>query len=333
MTRTHEKTSTRLSAFPRSALTMGVLLIPLILGGCRERSRQPDPETTAALRAEGQALFGGPLQTPLVAPRVLAEDEPGQAPPSFADALERGELGEPGAPPPVIAPSEGWSILITRIAEGAEASAAAQLERIRTDGGLPEAVMQRRGGGLVIAVGSFASPTEEQARRELQRVRDVRVGGAKPYTYAFFAPPTGDIPGANPEWDLRNARKRFGSEAEYTLQIGVYARVGEGMPGPEEVAQFRAAAEKAVAALRADGEQAFYFHGPTSSTVTVGVFSEDDHDSTIAPPIESRRLRETRERHPNNLVNGAGFRETLRTDSGTAVSRLQRSQLVQIPRG
>ncbi|MFI4897328.1 MAG: hypothetical protein ACIARR_05845 [Phycisphaerales bacterium JB059] len=272
------------------------------------------------------------MQTPLVAPRVLAEDEASSAPPSFAESLERGELGEPGGAPPVVAPSEGWSILITRIAEGTEASAAAQLDRVRTSGGLPEAVLQRRRGGLVIAVGSFGSPTEERARRELQRVRDIRVGGAKPYAYAFFAPPTGEIPGTNPEWDLRNVRRRFGSEAEYTLQIGVYARVGGGVPSPSEVAEFRAAAEKAVAALRADGEQAFYFHGPTSSTVTVGVFSEDDHDSSIVPPIESMRLRETRERHPNNLVNGAGFRETLRTDTGTAVSRLQRSQLVQIPR-
>lgn len=338
MTRTIQKTSPFAPPFPRLLLLAGFLFFAPTIGGCRERNRQPDPETTASLRREGEALFGGPIQTPLVAPRVLDEGEP--APPSFAESLsERSPSsagqGAPsgGAGAPIISPAEGWSILISRVPEGSEGDAAGRLERIRTRGGLPDAALQRRGGGLVIAVGSFASPTSPEAKAALARVRATQVNGARPYAYAFFAPPTGEgVAGSNPEWDLRNVRARLGSNAEYTLQVGVYARVGGGVPTPEEVAEFRRAAEQAVASLRADGEQAFYYHGPTSSTITIGAFDASEHDSSVSPPIESRHLRELRKRHPHNLVNGAGFRETATTDSGRSIQRLQRSQLVQIPR-
>lgn len=310
----------------------GILFLPPVTGGCRERSRQPDPETTASLRSEGEALFGSPLQTPLVAPRVLDEDEPSIVPPSFAESLSEPSRGEGEAP--VISAAPGWSILVSRVPEGAEGSAASRLQQVRTSGGLPGATLQRRGGGLVIAVGSYASPTDADAKAALQRVRSTQVNAARPYAYAFFAPPTGEgVTGSNPEWDLRQVRSRLGSSAEYSLQVGVYARVGSGVPGPDEVAEFRRAAEQAVASLRADGEQAFYYHGPTSSTITIGAFDASEHDSTVAPAIESRRLKQLRERHPHNLVNGAGFRETLTTDSGRSIQRLQRSQLVQIPRG
>ena len=82
-------------------------------------------------------MFGGPIQTPLVAPRVLDEGEP--APPSFAESLsERSPSsagqGAPsgGAGAPIISPAEGWSILISRVPEGSEGDAAGRLERIRT---------------------------------------------------------------------------------------------------------------------------------------------------------------------------------------------------------
>ena len=109
----------------------------------------------------------------------------------------------------------------------------------------------------------------------------------------------------------------------------MYTRVDGRAPSAQDLSQFRAAAEQAVARLRADGEQAFYHHGPSASTITVGVFGESDHDP--AGGFDSHRPTEARERHPHNLVNGQGFHETLRTDSGQAVRRLQRSQLVAIP--
>ena len=64
--------------------------------------------------------------------------------------------------------------------------------------------------------------------------------------------------------------------------------------------------------------------------VTVGVFGERDFDNTTLPPLQSPRLKATREKFPNNLVNGAGLNETLRTETGK-MKRLQSSQLVAIP--
>jgi len=86
-----------------------------------------------------------------------------------------------------------------------------------------------------------------------------------------------------------------------------------------------------VRELRAEGDQAFYYHAPYRSMVTVGVFGESDFDATTTPPIESRRLRQTREKFPHNLLNGKGIRETITNSAGQRVTRLQPSSLVAIP--
>jgi hypothetical protein len=182
----------------------------------------------------------------------------------------------------------------------------------------------------MLVVGRFADPMSEASIAAQRRVRAIEVNGQKPFMGAVMVREKDPSPSNErlARFDLRNVKSLFGDEAVYTLQIGIYAREDDRRPSRDDLASFRKSAEEAVEALRRAGEQAFFYHGPSSSTVTVGIFDEDDIDLTVVPEIESPRLQAVRARHPHNLLNGAGVRER-RVGSDTQV--LQASRLVSIP--
>lgn len=240
--------------------------------------------------------------------------------------------------------SDAWSIAIANFpnSDAGKAAAEAALGRVRTRGRLPAAFLEARTKRIVLAYGRYEGPGDPQAQRDLDRVHALQIDGQQPYSGAILSPPAPDrVFGSIPEFDLRNARRIHGREALYTLQIGVYGRPDASeAPPPGELQEYRQAAERAVIELRRDGDEAFYFHGPTRSTVTVGVFTQRDHDPTYRvrpndPPRlrESARLIDTKQRFPNNLLNGRGIRERLPGRTGTRETdfRLQPSTLVRIP--
>lgn len=236
-----------------------------------------------------------------------------------------------GTPAAQRAPGE-WSIVISSVASGRIEHAEALLDAVQGRGGLPGAYIDQRTGGLVIAYGHYAASDDPSARADLQRIREITINGARPYVGAFIAPPSGEsLKGSDPQYDLRNVKSRLGERAVYTLQIGVYGDEELGDPTPEEIETYRRAAEDAVAELRKQGEQAFYYHAAMRSMVTVGVFSRDDHDASVMPPMESSALKAARKKFPNNTLNGMGIRETVQTEQGKA-QRIQKSRLVEIPK-
>jgi nucleoside-diphosphate-sugar epimerase len=134
--------------------------------------------------------------------------------------------------------------------------------------------------------------------------------------------------GALPQFNLAKAKEQFGEKAAlYTLQVGVYGR--RDLPNPKEadLKEVRKTAEEAAAKLRKEGELAFYYHGPTMSMVTIGVYDEKDFDPQI-PNFESQRLREAKKRNPLNLYNGAGVKIKPKGSPAT----MQPSGLVEIPK-
>lgn len=225
-----------------------------------------------------------------------------------------------------------WSIVISSVASGRMAHAEALLEAVQGRGELPGAYIDQRTGGLVIAYGRYGSSEDPAAQADLRRIRELTINGARPYVGAFIAPPSGEsLKGSDPQYDLRNVKARLGDRAVYTLQIGVYGDEELGDPTPKEIETYRRAAEDAVAELREQGEQAFYYHAAMRSMVTVGVFSRDDHDASVMPPMESPALKAARKKFPNNTLNGMGIRETVQTEQGKA-QRIQKSRLVEIPK-
>ena len=226
--------------------------------------------------------------------------------------------------------STQWTIVLVTLPNSQ--LAAQVLNTVQSTHGLVGATIQQRAEKFAIAYGRYAGPDDIQAKLDLDRVRELQSGSSRPFAGAYLAPPPASaLTGSNKDHDLRTVKQRFGPQALYTLQLGVYG-TNNTTPKPNDIKEFRRAAEQAVLELRAQGERAFYYHAPLRSMVTVGVFGEADFDGSTTPAIESFRLIELRKRYPHNYLNGQGIRETITTDTGQRVTRLQPSALVAIPK-
>lgn len=269
----------------------------------------------------------GPIR--FVPKRRLASDPPGMW------DVPLGPSGEPvlDAPLPEASTTEAlgqglgsWTILIATFPSSASGEARQALERVHA-AGLPEAELQPRGKALCIVAGTFRSGSDPEAQRDLRRVREMVVAGARPFEGALLAPPVFEgLAGTKPEWDLSTVRRRYGKDALYTLQVAVYEPKSE-EPTSEEMRAVRMAAESAAGEFRKAGDDAYYYHGPRRSMVTIGVFGPKEYD-VQNPGRESPRLTLFRQKYPYNLVNGATYKARVK---GQASAREQPSFVVAIP--
>lgn len=312
---------------PRAAVWVGMGLLCPWLSGCG--GDQPrDEDDTQYYTDQSSAVFA-PEPDSMPRDRNGGDDRPVWELGDSSDGIDG--MGDRGAPQgnPAGDTIGGWSIVLTKLGSGDMRRAQELLRVIQDEAGLRQAFIEERSEGLVIAYGNYMG--RDAAQVDLERVRKATLMGTTPFENAIVTPPSSsELRGSNPAWDLRTVKERYGKQAVYTLQVGVYGRSDYQTPSAEEMVQFRKAAESAVRELRADGEMAFYYHAPSRSMVTIGVFGEKDFDSTVRPAYQSPRLKVVRERFPNNLLNGQGINETIRTESGK-VTRLQSSQLVSIP--
>lgn len=219
---------------------------------------------------------------------------------------------------------EFWTIGLKPFA-GNDAGQLAQdeLSRLVRLPGLDEAFILDRGQRVIVCVGRQPSPNTREALALLERVRKTRVDGERPFAKAFYIPPQGK---AQSDLDLRSVPSKFGVDAVYTLQVGVYGRADGRAPTRRDIEEAREKAVEAVEELRRQGELAFYYHGPSMSMVTVGVFSHDDID-----PVFSFGLTSLKERFPHNLLNGQGVSQTVTMSDGSRQQIIQESFPVLIP--
>lgn len=252
---------------------------------------------------------------------------------------DAGELfqGKAGAQARGEEPGGTWTIAIVAIRKSPDESvrqdeemAAAALDKVKTVAGISQAYLDERGGAYVVAFGSYTSATDPKAQADLKRLQGFVFEGSKPFAAAVLTPPDAAVvEGGNPELNLLSVGRDPMSTAKYTLQVGVYGRVDGVNPSAADLAEFRKAAEQAAAQLRREGEQAYYYHGPTKSMVLVGAFDSREFDERKpAEQAEGPVIRALRQKFPYNLVNGAGYRE--RT-AGEKEGRMQKSQIVRIP--
>lgn len=271
-----------------------------------------------------------------------ASEDGSQTPPTGPTTDVFGRQLKDGKPVEAAQAGSGaWSIVLgafspdreADLGQAYEAAAHTALFRAQALAGLDGVLLEKRGNGLVLLYGAFESPTSGEAQRELAYVRSIEVGGRFPYEAAFLSPP-GATSGSMPDYDLATVRARRNNKGPlYTLQIAVYGRPDNSQATPEDLGQFRKSAEEAVGGLRRDGEQAYYYHGPNRSMVTVGVYSEQDAGFGGKFRGEGTALVLARQKFPNNLLNGEAVREKLPGRSGSSPSdfRLQPSRLVEIP--
>jgi hypothetical protein len=106
--------------------------------------------------------------------------------------------------------------------------------------------------------------TKEKQRAEADRRRIAELADAadrKPFHSAMFVDISTSDPQGQPEWNLVNTPP----DKKWTLLIASYV----------DSPQRKQAAVEAVRAARAMGVEAYYYHGETASTVSVGAFPED----------------------------------------------------------
>ncbi len=232
-----------------------------------------------------------------------------------------------GASAPV---SKDWTIVIAAYDKQKDAALAADsLAKLRGIPGLAQARLEDRGKSIAIAFGHYPGGDNPQARQDLERIRAINVGGKLAFAGAMLAPPSFQAQaGGIPEFNLSHARAQFGDKAEYTLQIGVYCRLDDTPPTDRELAEFRAAAEKAVVELRHQGETAFYYHSPRRSMVTVGMFGTKDYDLRN-PNLQSPAIAQLMKKYPYNLANGTGVK---RRRAGSAEPTIDPSFVVAVPK-
>lgn len=240
-----------------------------------------------------------------------------------------GVFGDKPAPGPSSTGAGAWKIaLATAPADADDISTMQLLGTVRAQTGLTGARLEKRGKALVVTYGAYASASDPAAQEQLARARGLVVGGAKPYAAASMIPPAySGMTGSDTEMNLATLKQRYGERAAYTLQIAAYERNDGKDATPEDLAEIRRAAEAAATQLRTDGEEAFYYHGPRRSMVTVGVFSEKEFD-TSRPGRESPALRVLKEKYKFNLVNGAPIRVRTRANPEGVV---QPSFVVAVP--
>jgi hypothetical protein len=167
-----------------------------------------------------------------------------------------------------------------------------------------------------------------QAQQDLQLIRSLATGSAYPFAAARFVPvPTPD-PG-KPEWDVRRC------PGAYTLHIGVFYDT-------PTFTQHKQAAVEWVEQLRAEGHEAWYFHGVGRSSVMVGSFSPQDVTRDSKPPgqvgvqtpahySERVQLLRKQEQFKYNLENGHKVKRRIATLDGPR-EVYQESFMIPVPK-
>jgi hypothetical protein len=195
--------------------------------------------------------------------------------------------------------------------------AAQQVEQLadtlkRTPGIQAEEVFVRHNGEAArLYYGTYYRKTNPQtgAKSIPPRLQEDRVlikelagpNGERYFLQAMIVPyPWPDV--GNPEWDLRHV------DGAYSLQVAVFQPT-------DDFHEFKQAAADYCAFLRKKGYEAYYYHGSSSSMVTVGAFGED--------AVRERKTRLERADEQGKTYAGLDYA----TEYSPQVMKLQQDEL------
>ena len=169
--------------------------------------------------------------------------------------------------------------------------------------------------------------TLRQAQKDLKKAKAYRTAvGIPAYAKSMVMPLPGKDIGP-PEWNLLNAK------GAYTVVVAVFYNVPE--------ANYYGRKQNAVAycrQLREKGEEAYYHHGISQSTVSIGTFPESavrmvTRRGVSRPEIQDPRVEAIRRRFKYIAVNGWSQKETvINPKTGRAEWDTAKPRLYRIPR-
>lgn len=209
---------------------------------------------------------------------------------------------------------QGWAIQILEIEGNDRHDRAIEMaQRLRSEAQLDNIWIEDTGNVARLYHGRFTNPTDPGIRPTLDKIQKTELDGEILFAKAQLVPLVGDGRVIADPFDLRQF------VGYYSLQIGFYDEAA----GPN----FREIAEQAVRTLREEGHEAYYYHGPYRSIITIGVFSYDQafvsagtHD-TYAPQIH-----ELQKTFPFNLGNGSTI---IQKEGGKNIGE-QKSSLIRV---
>ncbi len=224
----------------------------------------------------------------------------------------------PGLPTmPNFAVASGWGIQLATFEGNRRFTQAHRLiEFLREKTSIQDAWVHDAGTHVAVLRGRYDSPDMQQAQDDLHLVRQMEIESVKRFEKAQMVPFGQAAQNAVMPADLA----QFAGMAGYTLQVAVFDPAG----GP----RYREAAEAYCRQLREKNEQAYFYHGPNRSMVTIGLFDESDMIQAGALKQYGPRVREVQQRFPHNLVNGS----TVVESAGGQMIGDQPSSLVHLPR-
>jgi hypothetical protein len=184
-----------------------------------------------------------------------------------------------------------------------------------------------------VEIGGSTATYRPDAMADLNLIRSLcmNVGGSDcwPFIYASLE----ELPSGrsrHPEWDLANAK------GYWTLHVAVFYCEGP-ITNPKYLA------EEYCRELREQGVEAYYYHGPTRSSVYVGLFPKEAIQTvsetnplsgvlTVSNKIVDQRLLKLQEQFPVSYQNGRRVNELVSDPATGQKKRLPfESFVVQVP--
>ncbi|QDU70672.1 SPOR domain-containing protein [Mucisphaera calidilacus] len=157
--------------------------------------------------------------------------------------------------------------------------------------------MEESQGITYVYAGQFRERKNKQAREALSTIKKLQRNDQRPFKDAEMAPLAHNMVATDP-FDLAGYPNR------YSLQIAVYDE--------DFGRKFREAAEDAVRVLREQDVEAYFYHGPIRSLVTIGLFT--DHDFVWRSDGQrgyGPAMKALQEQYPHNLRNGLTIEESV----------------------
>lgn len=230
-------------------------------------------------------------------------------------------------------PSKQWSIVFATFASEAHQQAAATMvQQLPTVAGeLRAARVHTTSSGSSVIYGSYESPSDPAAQRDLKWIKNLTIGELKIFPRAILSRiiqrPS---PSSLPPTALLSVRQRHPHvDPLYTLQVAVW---GDFESGQLTVAEIQRQAEAYARTLRAQGFESYFHHDPGRrlSVVTVGLFDYraiDPRSGVYSPQVEAMM-----EKFPTHLVNGEPLNELLNRKQPRLGTRVQKPMLVNVPK-
>lgn len=218
----------------------------------------------------------------------------------------------------------GWTILLAYFpGSNTEAKAKVFAQRLESEAGLTDVWTMSNSQGTRVYCGVFKTTNDGNAQALLAKVRQTELDAVRYFENSEMV----SIGGSTTSNDLHplNVGQYSGM---YTLQIAVF---DDNYPDGRH-----AGAEAYATKLREDGEDAYFYHGPNRSMVTLGMFAYEEAFRSIPNPNTpgtmidgyTEQVQALQQKHPYNLVNGYTL---LQRGSRDKKAREQESQLVRIP--